>query len=137
MQDVPILCGDVGNQASVDAVVKGSRVVLSTTGPYALMGTPVVDACVRMRTHYCDLTGEVSRYEPLYCIGAGSASTLRALPSVMVCLGTNGVSSIRMAMFLKLDKEGSSSCMNVCARCMMLPGAPCRCSWKGSGHVMA
>lgn len=43
----------------MDAVVKGSRVVLSTTGPYALMGTPVVDACVRMRTHYCDLTGEL------------------------------------------------------------------------------
>lgn len=59
LQDVPILCGDVGDQASVDAVVKGSRVVLSTTGPYALMGTPVVDACVRMRTHYCDLTGEL------------------------------------------------------------------------------
>ncbi|KAK9832365.1 hypothetical protein WJX74_007679 [Apatococcus lobatus] len=58
-KDVPILCGDVGDQASVDAVVKVSRVVLSTTGPYALMGTPVVDACVRMRTHYCDLTGEL------------------------------------------------------------------------------
>ncbi len=57
LQDVPILCGDINDQASVDAVVKNSRVVLSTAGPYALMGTPVVDACVRMRTHYCDLTG--------------------------------------------------------------------------------
>eukprot|EP01034_Spumella_vulgaris_P022746 gene22746-28904_t len=33
-------------------------VLLSTAGPYAKIGTPVVDACVESNTHYCDLTGE-------------------------------------------------------------------------------
>ena len=32
--------------------------MLSTAGPFALYGTPVVDACVRFGTHYVDITGE-------------------------------------------------------------------------------
>jgi short subunit dehydrogenase-like uncharacterized protein len=32
--------------------------MLSTAGPFALHGTPVVDAAVRTRTHYVDITGE-------------------------------------------------------------------------------
>lgn len=35
-----------------------TRVVLNTAGPFALYGTPVVDACVRFGTHYVDITGE-------------------------------------------------------------------------------
>lgn len=36
-----------------------SRVICSTVGPYALLGTPLVAACVEEGTDYCDLTGEV------------------------------------------------------------------------------
>lgn len=35
-----------------------TKVVLSTAGPYAKIGTPVVEACVAGGAHYCDLTGE-------------------------------------------------------------------------------
>ncbi len=48
------------DQAAVDAVVARSRIVLSTAGPFALYGTPVVDACVRFGTHYVDITGETA-----------------------------------------------------------------------------
>ncbi|MFL5561150.1 MAG: saccharopine dehydrogenase family protein [Gemmatimonadaceae bacterium] len=53
-----LIVADSGNQASIDAFVARSRVVLSTAGPFALYGTPVVDACVRFGTHYADITGE-------------------------------------------------------------------------------
>jgi short subunit dehydrogenase-like uncharacterized protein len=53
-----ILVADSGDQASVDAVVSQASVILSTAGPFALHGTPVVDACVRFGTHYVDITGE-------------------------------------------------------------------------------
>jgi short subunit dehydrogenase-like uncharacterized protein len=36
-----------------------ARVVVSTVGPYALYGEPLVKACVETGTDYCDLTGEV------------------------------------------------------------------------------
>lgn len=61
--DAPLSDGDLviapsQDQAAVDAVVARSRIVLSTAGPFALYGTPVVDACVRFGTHYVDITGE-------------------------------------------------------------------------------
>jgi short subunit dehydrogenase-like uncharacterized protein len=57
---VDVLLADSGDQASVDAVVSRTRVLLNTAGPFARYGTPVVDACVRFRTDYVDITGEVS-----------------------------------------------------------------------------
>lgn len=43
----------------MDRMVSQTRVLLSTVGPYVLYGTPLVEACVRHGTHYCDITGEV------------------------------------------------------------------------------
>ena len=57
--DLPILLADSDDQASLDALVTSTRVVCTTVGPYALYGTPLVAACAREGTHYCDLTGEV------------------------------------------------------------------------------
>ena len=55
---VDIVVADSRDQASIDEMVSGTRVILTTAGPFALYGTPVVDACVRFGTHYCDITGE-------------------------------------------------------------------------------
>jgi len=38
--------------------VRRTRVLLTTAGPFARFGTPLVDACVRFNTHYVDITGE-------------------------------------------------------------------------------
>ncbi|PSC71057.1 saccharopine dehydrogenase [Micractinium conductrix] len=59
LREVPILIGDIQNQASLDSIAAQTRVMLSTAGPFALYGTPVVDAAVRSGTHYVDITGEV------------------------------------------------------------------------------
>jgi short subunit dehydrogenase-like uncharacterized protein len=58
LDDEQILVADSADQRAVDAAVSQARVVLSTAGPFALYGTSVVDACVRHRTHYVDITGE-------------------------------------------------------------------------------
>jgi short subunit dehydrogenase-like uncharacterized protein len=60
LQSDELLVADSADQAAVDAVVSRTRVVLSTAGPFALYGTPIVDACVRFKTHYVDITGETS-----------------------------------------------------------------------------
>ena len=54
----PILVASSDDATSVDAAVGQARVVLSTAGPFAKMGTPVVDACVRLGVHYVDINGE-------------------------------------------------------------------------------
>lgn len=57
-KDVPLVLADLKDQASLDAMASKAKVVLSTAGPYAKLGTPVVQACVNSRTHYADITGE-------------------------------------------------------------------------------
>ena len=44
-------------QASLDSIATQTKVMLSTAGPFALHGTPVVDAAVRCGAHYVDITG--------------------------------------------------------------------------------
>ncbi|MGE0104476.1 MAG: trans-acting enoyl reductase family protein [Blastocatellales bacterium] len=55
---IDVLVADSGDQAAIDAIVSRTRVLLTTAGPYAKYGTPIVDACVRFKTHYVDITGE-------------------------------------------------------------------------------
>lgn len=47
------------NNEELRRLASESRVVCSTVGPYALLGSPLVAACAEAGTDYCDLTGEV------------------------------------------------------------------------------
>ncbi|WP_182357653.1 saccharopine dehydrogenase family protein [Tomitella gaofuii] len=57
--DWPILVADAADDASLDALARSARVVISTVGPYARYGLPLVRACAEAGTDYVDLTGEV------------------------------------------------------------------------------
>lgn len=58
LRDSDLIVAPSQDQAAVDSIVSRSRIVLSTAGPFAIYGTPIVDACVRFGTHYVDITGE-------------------------------------------------------------------------------
>lgn len=53
-----MVVADSIDHLAVDAMAAQTRALISTAGPYALYGDAVVDACVRQRTHYADITGE-------------------------------------------------------------------------------
>ncbi|MFN3197519.1 MAG: saccharopine dehydrogenase family protein [Bradymonadia bacterium] len=55
---VDVVVANSADPASVDAMAAQTRVLLTTAGPFALYGTPVVEACVRHQTDYVDITGE-------------------------------------------------------------------------------
>ncbi len=55
---VDVLVADSQDQQAVDNIVSQTRVLLTTAGPFALYGNALVDACVRYKTHYVDITGE-------------------------------------------------------------------------------
>ncbi len=55
---VDVLVADSQDQQAVDAIAAQTRVLLTTAGPFALYGDALVDACVRHKTHYVDITGE-------------------------------------------------------------------------------
>jgi short subunit dehydrogenase-like uncharacterized protein len=56
--DVGVLVADTSNSVALDALCSNTTVVIACAGPFDRVGLPVVDACVRNKTHYCDITGE-------------------------------------------------------------------------------
>lgn len=58
-RDVPLIVADATDETALRELVSKARVVISTVGPYALYGEPLVKACAESGTDYCDLTGEV------------------------------------------------------------------------------
>ena len=60
MQDIPLLTGTLDDKQSLKAIAAQTRVLLTTAGPYSKLGTPVVEACISEKAHYCDLTGSCS-----------------------------------------------------------------------------
>lgn len=49
---------DAADRAALDEVARSTRLVVTTVGPYALHGGPLVAACAAAGTDYIDLTGE-------------------------------------------------------------------------------
>jgi len=50
---------------ALDVVLREVDVVLNIAGPFSTTARPVVEACLRNRVHYLDLTGEIGVYEGL------------------------------------------------------------------------
>ncbi len=57
--NLSLLVADAADEAALLELCKQTKVIVSTVGPYALFGEPMVKACVETGTDYCDLTGEV------------------------------------------------------------------------------
>jgi short subunit dehydrogenase-like uncharacterized protein len=56
--DTPLVVADASDPASLEAMVKRSKVVLTTVGPYQLYGSDLVALCAANGTDYTDLCGE-------------------------------------------------------------------------------
>jgi len=54
-----LIQADAADEPALRAMCQSARVVVSTVGPYALYGEPLVRVCAETGTDYCDLTGEV------------------------------------------------------------------------------
>jgi short subunit dehydrogenase-like uncharacterized protein len=87
--DVPFIVASSNDAPSLARLASSARVVLSTVGPYAKLGEPLVQACIEAGTDYVDVTGEpefvaniVERHE-----GAAKAAGVRLVP----CAGFDSV----------------------------------------------
>lgn len=58
-ESLDVLVADAVDEASLNLLCSSTRVIISTVGPYALYGEPLLKTCVALGTDYCDLTGEV------------------------------------------------------------------------------
>ncbi|MFG1681969.1 saccharopine dehydrogenase family protein [Nonomuraea sp. NPDC049269] len=76
--DAPILVADATDPASLAAIAREARVVVTTVGPYLRYGEPLVAACAEAGTHYLDLTGEAEFVDRMYVRYHRRASTTGA-----------------------------------------------------------
>ena len=90
--------------ARIDEALAGMSVVLHCAGPFSRTSKPMADACLRTRTHYLDVTGEVEVYEALAaCDAEARASGVMLLPGC----GFDVVPSDCLAVHLKKRLPGA------------------------------
>ncbi len=58
-EEIPVVIADSKKMDTLERMVQRTKVICTTVGPYAKYGSPLVEACVKFQTDYCDLTGEV------------------------------------------------------------------------------
>lgn len=70
------------DRAALDAALRDVGVVLHCAGPFSATSAPMVEACLRHRVHYLDITGEIDVLEAVH---ARDADARRA--GVVLCPG--------------------------------------------------
>ena len=58
LESVPLVVADASDPASLAAMAKRAKVIITTVGPYQLYGDGLVAACAEAGCDYVDLTGE-------------------------------------------------------------------------------
>ncbi|WP_332604888.1 saccharopine dehydrogenase family protein [Acinetobacter sp. ESBL14] len=102
-QAIPILVADANNQTELDVLCAQTRVVVSTVGPYALYGEPLIQACVNNGTDYCDLTGETQWIKQM--ITKYEAQAQQSGARIVHCCGFDSVPSDMGVYYLQQQAQ--------------------------------
>jgi len=100
-ESLPTLVADAADETALRALVARTRVVISTVGPYALYGEPLVKVCAETGTDYCDLTGEVQWIRRMIERHETAAKTSGA--RIVHCCGFDSVPSDLGVFFLQQE----------------------------------
>ncbi len=84
-----LLIADASDPASLSALVAQTQVVLSTVGPYAQYGEPLVAACISSGTDYVDITGEPAFVDRLLTVHGATAKA--AGVRIVNCCGFDSI----------------------------------------------
>lgn len=105
---LPTIVADSSDPDSLRAMVEQTRVVISTVGPYALHGTPLIMACAEAGTHYCDLTGEAQWMASVYDKATAAANETGA--RLVHCCGFDCIPSDMGVFFAQQTMQDLHGC---------------------------
>jgi short subunit dehydrogenase-like uncharacterized protein len=113
---------DAADEAGLRQLCHGTRVVISTVGPYALYGETLVKVCADTGTDYCDLTGEVQWIRRM--IERYSAAAAASGARIVHCCGFDSIPSDLGVWFLQREarKSFGKSCSRVKLRVKAMRG---------------
>jgi short subunit dehydrogenase-like uncharacterized protein len=121
-ETLPLVVADAADEASLRKLCASTRVVVSTVGPYALYGEPLVRACAESGTDYCDLSGEV---QWIRCMVQRYEATARKSGARVVhCCGFDSIPSDMGVHFLQREaiKRLGAPCTRVKMRIKAMRG---------------
>ncbi len=120
--DIPIITADASDQAALESMVQETKVVLTTVGPYAKYGSPLVAACAKYGVDYVDLAGEVQWIRRM--IDAHQTEAEKSGARIVPCCGFDSVPSDLGVFFLNAQakKKTNAPCTNVKMRVKAIRG---------------
>jgi short subunit dehydrogenase-like uncharacterized protein len=96
---LPTIVADAADDKALETMCAQTRVVISTVGPYALYGEPLVRACTKLGTDYCDLSGEVQWMARM--IKKYAADAEKSGARIVHCCGFDSIPSDMGVWFLQ------------------------------------
>ncbi|WP_417545511.1 saccharopine dehydrogenase family protein [Marinobacter sp.] len=120
--ELPIILADATDDHALKAMCEQTRVVISTVGPYALYGEPLVKACVETGTDYCDLTGEVQWIRRM--VDRYEDQAKKSGARIVHCCGFDSIPSDMGVWFLQqqAEKTFGEPCLDVRMRVKVAKG---------------
>lgn len=120
--ELPVILADATDDRALKAMCEQTRVVISTVGPYALYGEPLVKACVETGTDYCDLTGEVQWIRRM--VDRYEDQAKKSGARIVHCCGFDSIPSDMGVWFLQqqAEKTFGEPCLDVRMRVKVVKG---------------
>jgi short subunit dehydrogenase-like uncharacterized protein len=118
-----VIIADAADEKALAAMCAKARVVVSTVGPYALYGEPLVRACAESGTDYCDLTGEAQWVRRMIATYGEKAKATGA--RLVHCCGFDSIPSDLGVWYLQQQslKHYGELCTRVAMRVKAMRGA--------------
>ncbi len=121
-EKIELISADANDAASLGALCGQTRLVISTVGPYALYGEPMVAAAVNAGIDYCDLTGEPQWIRQM--IGKYQAAARKSGARIVNACGFDSVPSDMGVWFLQQAalKQFGQPCKHISMRVKEIKG---------------
>ncbi len=122
-ETLSLLIANADNEVTLKALCEQTKVIISTVGPYALYGEPLVKMCVETGTDYCDLTGEVQWVKRMITRYQDKAVETGA--RIVHCCGFDSIPSDMGVYYLQQQshKQFGESCTHIRMRVKAINGA--------------
>jgi len=102
-KDIDVIIADAGDSRSLDSMCRQAKVIISTVGPYALYGEPLIKSCVESGTDYVDLTGEVQWIDRM--LEKYEEKAKKSGARIINCCGFDSIPSDMGAYFLQQQAQ--------------------------------
>lgn len=100
--DVPYSVFDMNSPGPIDSALKDASVLLNCAGPFARTAKPLMEACIRNKVHYLDISAELESYQQAYKLDEDAKNAqVMLLPgcggsvAMLGCLAAHAVDSIK------------------------------------------